>query len=166
MCHTRSKCPLQTWSGRQVPWAIQHRVHIFPLGGDAILSVGWFEAARGRYVTANTSSAKGDGCMPATNVSRYRLASPSATGMQSGLCAVQTVLSLVLRAEQTASLCLRATTMRPRSSVTSVKFWTSGDSLCASNGRTASLWTFKYACSNKCAIAWMARTCLHSVQNT
>ena len=31
--------------------------------------------------------------MPATNVSRYRLASPSATGMQSGLFAVQTVLS-------------------------------------------------------------------------
>ena len=28
--------------------------------------------------------------------------------MQSCLCAVQTVLSLVLRAEQTASLCLRA----------------------------------------------------------
>ena len=154
-------------------------------------SVGWFEAARGRYVSANTSSAflpqscpvsvevisrtvlitssgrtKGDGRMPATLASRYRPATPSATGMQSGLCAVQTVLSLVLRAEQTASLCLRATTMRPRSSVTSVKFWTSADSLCASNGRTASLWTFKYACSNKRGIAWTARTCLHSVQNT
>ena len=63
--------------------------------------------------------------MPATLASRCRLGSPSATGMQSGLCAVQTVLSLVLRAEQTPSLCLRATTMKPHSSVTSVKFWTS-----------------------------------------
>ena len=88
--------------------------------------------------------------MPATIASRYRLASPSATGMESGLFAVQTVLSLVLRAEQTASLCLRATTMRPRSSVTSVKFWNSADSLRASNGRPASLWTCKYGCSNKC----------------
>ena len=72
----------------------------------------WVVRSRtGRYVSANTSSAflsqpcpvsvevisrsvlitstgrtKGDGRMPATIASRYRLASPSATGMQSGLC--------------------------------------------------------------------------------
>ena len=84
---------------------LQHRVHIFSLGADAMWSVVWFEAAWGRYVSANTSSAflsqpcpvsvevisrtflitspggtKGDGRVPATIASRYRLASPSATG--------------------------------------------------------------------------------------